>query len=607
NSIRTRLEIYADSLRAGAAFYGASTHVSRRDWHDYAKSLDLITRYPGINGIGVVLPVSPSAVDQFVAAARADDTPDFSLKSVAGVADPRHPDEDHFVILLVEPVAANLPAIGLDLASEANRRRTALISKEIGQPQITDPIALVQDVQKRSGFLLMVPMYRPGLPTTTAAERQAAFRGWIYAPFVIETFFREALRAWDQQVEVNIYNGDHVIDVPAIFSTATSSRQQPIALRDRLDRSLRIFDHPFTVRIWPGGAFPLESQRTSVALGAGIVLLATLLAALIANLQSLKEQATVIAREMTEALELSNERFELAIAGSQDGIWDWNLENGRLWVSPRCREMLGYATGEIADDIDAWLLQIHPGDISQTTKATRSLVRGDVARIDIVQRYRHRSGHFVHVHNRALAVYREDGSATRIIGALTDITPLLQAEERLRAAINVIDSGFALFDAQDRLVLFNESFLDEGTRRLMPDPTGMTFEEIFTRFAYDDLAVVDSLPDRAGWLQKRIKMHRNPAPEPFELALTDGRWQRVFERRLSDGSTVGIWTDITFLKLAERRLQDAIESINEGFALFDRDLRYVMLNSHLRDMYPISGSIAAPGVRLEDTLRYGAE
>jgi PAS domain S-box-containing protein len=606
-SIRGRLEIYADSLRAGAAFFAASNRISRGDWHDYASSLDLIARYPGINGMGVVLPVSPSTVDRFVADARADGVPDFSLKQVAGVADPRLPDEDHFVILYIEPVSLNSPAIGLDLASEANRRRAALESRAIGRPRITDPITLVQDSLKRSGFLLLVPMYRPGQPIATEAERETAFRGWIYAPFVIDAFFREALRSWDQQVEVEIYNGDQVRGAPPIFSMGVADQARSIAWRDRSDRSLMIFDHPFTVRVWPGSAFPLESERTSVALGAGLVLLATLLAALIANLQSLKEQASVIARDMTEALELSTERFELAIAGSQDGIWDWNLDAGKLWVSPRCREMLGYAMGEIADDIDAWRGLIHPDDVALTKQATRTLVRGDLPHMNIVQRYRHRNGGFVHVHNRALAVYRADGRASRIVGALTDITPLLQAEERLRAAINVIDSGFALFDAQDHLVLFNESFLDEHTRRLMPDPTGMTFEEIFTRFAFDEVAVVDSLPDRATWLQKRINMHRNPAAEPFEIALTDGRWQRVFERKLSDGSTVGIWTDITVLKLAERRLQDAIESINEGFALFDRDLRYVMLNSHLKDMYPMSGSVAAPGVRFEDALRYGAE
>jgi PAS domain S-box-containing protein len=607
NSIRTRLEIYADSLRAAGAFYSASTKVSRRDWHDYVTTLDLISRYPGIKGIGVILPVAPSDADKFVADARSDGEPNFSIKRVAGVVNPRAADEDHLVIYYVEPELDNLPAIGLDISSEASRRKAALDSKLIGLPQITDPIRLVQDVQKRSAFLMFVPMYKPGLPTSTPAERQVAFRGWIYAAFVLDTLFREALRPWDQQVEVQIFNAEKISDATEIFSMASPEPWNAAARRDRLDRSLAIFGHPFTVRIWPGSVFPLESERASIALGAGLVLLATLLSALIANLQSLKEQATIIAREMTEALALSNERFELAIAGSQDGIWDWNLDDNSLWVSPRCREILGYADGDIADSIEDWRALIHPDDRARTTQAMRSLVQGDLPRLDIVQRCRHRNGNFVHVHNRALAVYRSDGRATRVIGALTDITPLLRAEERLRAAINVIDSGFALFDSQDRLVLFNESFLDEHTRRLMPDPTGMTFEEIFTRFAYDDVAVVDSLSDRATWLQRRIEMHRNPAPEPFEIALTDGRWQRVFERRLSDGSTVGIWTDITVLKLAERRLQDAIESINEGFALFDRDLRYVMVNSHLRDMYPMSGSIAAPGVLFEDALRYGAE
>jgi signal transduction histidine kinase len=81
----------------------------------------------------------------------------------------------------------------------------------------------------------------------------------------------------------------------------------------------------------------------------------------------------------------------------------------------------------------------------------------------------------------------------------------------------------------------------------------------------------------------------------------------VSERRTADGGYLGTWTDITELKRVETQLRDAIESINEGFALFDADLRCVVANSRLRDLYPVSGHLATPGARLEDMLRHGAE
>ena len=605
DSIHQRMELYADSLRAGGAFVAASPQVSRGDWHDYASSLDLTTRYPGINGIGLIVPVPPADLDRFIADARRDDAPAFAVQTVPSVVNPRTTDEDHLIILYLEPVSPNSQIIGLDLSTEESRRHAALLAKKLNQPQITDPVPFIHDVNQRPGFLLYVPIYKPGLPMQTEAQRATAFRGWIYAPFVSEIFFGEALRNWTQQVNAEIFSGDPETGL-RLFTTAVPEADGIVARRDYRDLRVNLFGHQFTARVWPGRAFSIDRPRTGVVLGSGLAILATLLAALIANLKSTKDQARIIATQMTEALALSTERFELAIAGSQDGIWDWNLETGTFWTSPRCGEMLGYAPGEITADLTAWRSLLHPDDVSFTIDATRDLLRKTVSRLDIVQRFQNREGRYIHVHNRALAVHRTDGRATRIIGALTDITPLLHAEERLRTAISVIDSGFALFDAEDRLVLFNDGFLDANLRRVLPDPTGHKFDEIFSIFAHGDLTATDALPDRDAWLQRRIALHRNPSAEPFEIEWTDGRWMRVFERRLSDGGTVAIWTDVTRLKAAERRLQNAIESINEAFALFDSDLRYVMVNSHLRDMYPMSGAFAAPGRRLEDALRYGA-
>lgn len=605
DGVRQRMQLYADWLEAGSAFVAASPHVSRQDWLAYTSSLNLTKRYPGINGIGLIVPVSPAKLGQFIADTRRDGAPDFTVRSILSTPNPRSPDEDHLIILYLDPIFSSTSPVGLDLSTETNRRRAALAAKELGRPQITDPIAMIHDAQQRSGFLLYVPIYQPGLPVQTAEERAAAFRGLIYAPFVTEQFFREALRNWNREVEAEIFNGDSAAGL-RLFTTIGPEEGAVLAKRQSRDLPISVFGHRFTARVWPGEAFAIERQRAGIVLGAGLTMLATLLAALIANLQSMKDQARIIATRMTEALALSTERFELAIAGSQDGIWDWNLEDGKLWTSPRCSEMLGYESGEIVARISAWRSLLHPDDFALTIDATRDLLGKAVSRLDIVQRFRHRDGRFVHVHNRALAVYRSDGRATRVIGALTDITPLLRAEERLRTAISVIDSGFALFDAEDRLVLFNDGFLDENLRDLLPDPTGHTFAEIFSTFAYGELTAVKALPDRGAWLQDRIDLHRNPSPEPFEIEWTDGRWMRVFERRLSDGGTVAVWTDVTNLKAAERRLYNAIESINEAFALFDPELRYVMLNSHLRDMYPMSGAFAAPGRRLEDALRYGA-
>ena len=201
--------------------------------------------------------------------------------------------------------------------------------------------------------------------------------------------------------------------------------------------------------------------------GSLFAVLATLLAALVANLQSLRQRATAIAERMTGELAASNERFGLAIAGTNDGIWDWDLKARRLWGSPRCRQMLGYDEAALPDEPAAWRSLMLPEDQEATRAAFERVRNGTAPSFDVIQRYRHKDGRVVHLHNQAFAVRDGKGRLTRLVGALTDVTPLVQAQEQLRAAISVMKDGFGLFDADDRIVLHNEAFIDEGTRKIL--------------------------------------------------------------------------------------------------------------------------------------------
>jgi signal transduction histidine kinase len=178
---------------------------------------------------------------------------------------------------------------------------------------------------------------------------------------------------------------------------------------------------------------------------------------------------------------------------------------------------------------------------------------------------------------------------------------------RLKDAISAMDSGFALFDAEDRLVLCNDAFIDEGQRQTLGDPIGRSFEEIVRAFMRGDPTAVAARADPEAWLRWRLDLHRNPPQTPTEMLHTDGTWMRFTERVTAEGGRVAIWSDVTPLKQAELRLRDAIENIDGGFALFDRDLRFVIFNRRLLDQYPRSAHLAVVGGRLEDVIRYGAE
>jgi PAS domain S-box-containing protein len=187
-----------------------------------------------------------------------------------------------------------------------------------------------------------------------------------------------------------------------------------------------------------------------------------------------------------------------------------------------------------------------------------------------------------------------------------DMTARRRAEQRLKEAIGVIDSGFALFDADDRLMVCNESFVDESMRQALGDPVGRSFAEIVRHFASTRMPALGAPSDREAWLQWRMERHRDPPEEPFEIELTDGRWMQVTERRTAEGGYVGLWTDITQIKRAEERLRHAIDSLGDGFALFDGKDRVVICNEPFRETSALAGAGELIGQSMESILRHFA-
>ena len=194
-----------------------------------------------------------------------------------------------------------------------------------------------------------------------------------------------------------------------------------------------------------------------------------------------------------------------------------------------------------------------------------------------------------------------------------------QAQSRLTDALGSISEGFVLFDASDRMVLCNSRYreLYPGLADLMRP--GLEFEHLIKTVVERGI-VADAGARPQDWVEQRLARHRNPRG-PFLHHRWDGRWIQISERKTQDGGTVGVSTDVTELKRreeelsaardkateAESRLVDAIESISEGFSLYDAKDKLVIYNRRYRDMHG-TGSIDVvnQGVSFETILRNAA-
>ena len=186
-------------------------------------------------------------------------------------------------------------------------------------------------------------------------------------------------------------------------------------------------------------------------------------------------------REIEENLRRSEERFGLAIAGSQDGIWDYNPITGKVWYSPRFKEMLGYTDADFPNDIQFWKSLMLPEDHAASTAQFFDYEAGRIDRIDIIQRFRHKDGHIVYFSNRAAGIRGEDGKFYRLVGASTDITEEKEREHKLEGLLQqVTESEARITDAHDEM--------ERSSRllRAMTDamPALVAFIDTKERYAY---------------------------------------------------------------------------------------------------------------------------
>jgi PAS domain S-box-containing protein len=131
-------------------------------------------------------------------------------------------------------------------------------------------------------------------------------------------------------------------------------------------------------------------------------------------------------------LRISEERFQLAMRGANDGLWDWNLETNEVYYSPRWKEMLGYEEHEIGNTFDAWRALVHPDDLERADATIRAHLRGETEHYELEHRLRHRDGTYRWILTRGASLRDRDGRVERMAGSHTDITERRRAEEALR-------------------------------------------------------------------------------------------------------------------------------------------------------------------------------
>lgn len=152
------------------------------------------------------------------------------------------------------------------------------------------------------------------------------------------------------------------------------------------------------------------------------------------GLAHMAEQVAVLAEErerMRAALAKSEERFELAMRGANDGLWDFDVVNGTVYYSPRWKEMIGYGVDEIGQELEEWASRVHPLDVDHALDVVKQSLEGMDEQFEVTFRFRHKQGYYLWILSRGFIVRDEAGRGYRMVGTHVDITAQKEAEAGL--------------------------------------------------------------------------------------------------------------------------------------------------------------------------------
>jgi PAS domain S-box-containing protein len=189
-----------------------------------------------------------------------------------------------------------------------------------------------------------------------------------------------------------------------------------------------------------------------------------------------------------------------------------------------------------------------------------------------------------------------------------------RAHARLVDGIESLSDGFLLWDADDRLVLRNEAVSRTDTDKGEMLVPGVRFAEVMAQRVKQG-RIPQARGREEAYIRERLALHQNPSGETIEQEFEDGRWVSLRERRTRDGGIVSVRTDITELKRREAelmaaraeadqaraRLVDAIESLEDGFVLWDKDDRLVLWNQAIMRLAPEPE--VEPGITFAELMR----
>ncbi len=452
--IDARLQAHEQILFAGAALFDASDKVTREQWRIFTQRLNLESNFPGIQGIGFALRIQPDRLAQHVKDISSEGFPDYNVR-------PKGDRDAYSSIIYLEPfLGRNLRAFGYDMLSEPVRSAAMERARDQNQAALSGKVVLVQETEAdiQAGTLMYVPVYRRGMPTGTVEQRREALFGWVYSPYRMTDLMRGTLGGWDSQeglrIRLQVYDGTRLSPDTILYDSQTA---RDMGSAPQFTEELQVI---FNGSLWTlrftqtGGLVSLVGYaKVWLTLASGTII-SFLLFGLTLSLLNTRFNAGQMADRLTAELRATEERWQFALEGSRDGVWDWNAQTNEVFFSRRWSAMLGYEEHEMGNTFDEYQKRLHPDELEKSYTDLERHLTGETPFYETEHRMRCKDGEYKWISARGkVTQWTDDGKPLRVIGTHTDIADRKRKEDELAQKQALLKS---LLDSIPDIVFFKD-------------------------------------------------------------------------------------------------------------------------------------------------------